>query len=125
MLYTSLSGFQNLPAGTGAAYTASFNSGAASGAYQSNHTLVVSDANLPGAQPGTSLVLVLKGTITAHSAADLDGDGDVDMNDVSVLVNVLLGLDTNPAYVAASDLDPSGTLDGADIQRFVNLFLPP
>jgi hypothetical protein len=60
-----------------------------------------------------------------HRRADLDGDGDVDPDDVDTFVNVLLGQDTDPHHVAASDINQSGAADGQDIQPFVNLLLGP
>lgn len=54
---------------------------------------------------------------------DLDRDGDTDMDDVSVMVDVLLGVDANPVHWAAADVDDSGTVDGADIQPFVELLV--
>lgn len=54
---------------------------------------------------------------------DLDRDGDRDIDDLSVMVNVLLGADTNPIHLAAADVDDSGTVDGLDIPPFVDLLV--
>lgn len=50
---------------------------------------------------------------------DLDHDGDVDLDDLTALVDLLLGLDTDPARLAVADLDGSGAVDGLDIAPFV------
>ena len=79
---------------------------AAGGAYQGNGT---------GCHPNRCPAL----------PGDIDGDGDRDMTDVGVFIDVLLDLDTDPHHVAASDINQSGTADGLDIQPFVDLLLTP
>lgn len=54
---------------------------------------------------------------------DIEGDADRDAADVAAFANVLLGLDTTAAHVAAADMDCSGAADGADIARFVQVLL--
>jgi hypothetical protein len=54
---------------------------------------------------------------------DINDDGDADLDDLPVLVDVLLGLDTDPYHVCAADLDGSGAPDGNDIQPFVGLLI--
>ena len=53
----------------------------------------------------------------------MDGDGDLDLNDVTDFVNVLLGLDTDPVHLAAADLNGDHAADGLDIQMFVDAML--
>jgi len=57
-------------------------------------------------------------------SADIDGDGVADLEDVTVFVNVLLGLDVDPDHVAASDVNLCGAADGLDVQPFVGLLVP-
>ncbi len=52
-------------------------------------------------------------------SGDIDGDGTVDMNDVSMFVDVLIGMDTDPAHVARSDLSSDGLANGEDISLLV------
>lgn len=66
-------------------------------------------------------------TITAHSGirGDFDGDGEVDMDDVPALVDVLLGLDTDCVRRLIADMTGDGLHDGRDVQAFVNALLAP
>ena len=56
---------------------------------------------------------------------DVDGNGIVDANDVAAFVNVLLGLDSNPAHVTASDLNQDGGVNGDDIGLFIMVATNP
>jgi hypothetical protein len=87
------------------------------------HTVVYSGA-IPGLDV-TGTLGVASIVIRNCGHGDIDNDGDTDMVDANLFVAVLLGLDTNPAHVAAADLDCSGIADGLDIQPFINLLLTP
>ncbi|MCK6484010.1 MAG: hypothetical protein HUU22_10230 [Phycisphaerae bacterium] len=50
---------------------------------------------------------------------DIDGNGALDSQDVSLFVEVLLGLDTDEAHVTRADMDRSGTADGDDVGLFL------
>jgi hypothetical protein len=54
---------------------------------------------------------------------DVDGDGDVDTDDLNLFVQVLLGSDGNVDHQVASDMNGDCTADGRDIQGFVAAFL--
>lgn len=54
---------------------------------------------------------------------DVNGDGDVDQDDVSLFVRVLLGLDVDPYRVLVSDVNLDGAPDGDDIQPFTSIVL--
>ena len=59
---------------------------------------------------------------TACNAAgrgDVDSNGVIDLTDLSVFVDVLLGQDTNVLHIEAADVSCDGTVDGLDIQPFV------
>lgn len=58
-----------------------------------------------------------------HRPADVDGDGDVDLDDLGCFVNVLLGLDTDPGHLAAADFTGDDAADGLDIQMFVGAMI--
>jgi hypothetical protein len=54
---------------------------------------------------------------------DLNGDGGVDILDLQLCVNVVLGTETTPAIVAASDLNGDSIADILDVQLLVNIIL--
>lgn len=126
-LYTDASVFSNLAAGAGMAFTASFNSAAGAGTYQSSYTLAVSDENLPGAQAGTSLVVVLQGTVVAGCPADFDGDSDVDLDDFTWFRGCFNGPNRTPASgcVAGPDMDHDNDVDLDDFSIFRACFNGP
>jgi len=61
--------------------------------------------------------------VTFVVPGDIDGDADVDDADTTLFVAVLLGLETDPTYVARCDLNDSGTADRLDIQGLVAALL--
>lgn len=83
-------------------------------------------ASLPsgdGVAGGDAVILF---TVTgAATSGDIDGDCDIDSNDLSLFINALLGDTTEPFY-SNSDLDGSGLPpNGEDIQPFVAAYLGP
>ncbi|MCB9853863.1 MAG: hypothetical protein H6819_12255 [Phycisphaerales bacterium] len=54
---------------------------------------------------------------------DVNGDGDVDIDDVQLFVAVLLGVDSDPYRVLVSDVNVDGTPDGKDVQPFTLIVL--
>ncbi len=56
---------------------------------------------------------------------DIDGDGDVDFDDVTSLVDVLLGIEGDPSFLARSDLNGDGAVDGLDVAPLVGILLEP
>lgn len=54
---------------------------------------------------------------------DIDGDGDVDTDDLNALVAVLLGAPFDPEHVARADQDGDGASNGGDVQPFIEAFL--
>ena len=57
------------------------------------------------------------------TVGDVNGDGDDDWDDVAAAVQVLVGLDTNPAHIVATDANCDGVADGRDIQPLIDLWL--
>lgn len=60
-----------------------------------------------------------------YRRGDLDGDHDVDSEDISIFVDVLNGTDTDPNHVANASMDCDDTQDGLDIQQFANTLVEP
>lgn len=69
-------------------------------------------------QPGGNAV------ITFHKmSGDVDGDGDIDYDDLNALVAVLLGAPLHSGDVIRADLNGDNAANGLDIQRFVEALL--
>jgi hypothetical protein len=59
----------------------------------------------------------------APGEGDVSLDGKVDVVDVQLGVNVILGVETDPGIVARADVNGDGSVDVLDIQRIVNIIL--
>jgi hypothetical protein len=78
------------------------------------------DDHAGGTDAGSAYVFDL--THILHPG-DLDGDLDVDLTDLNILVNVLLGVDVDPIHVLRADIDCSGKANGLDIRPFTYILL--
>ncbi len=65
--------------------------------------------------------VVLSGT--TPTKGDLTGDGKVDIADVNIVINVMLGKAASDEQKAASDLTGDGKVDIADINAVINIML--
>ena len=54
---------------------------------------------------------------------DLNGDGNVDIEDVNLLINLILDKITPDQLQGDADLDGSGSADVADVNELINLIL--
>ena len=54
---------------------------------------------------------------------DLNQDGNVNVLDVQLAVNVFLGTETNVGIVGRSDINGDGKVNVLDVQLIVNIFL--
>ena len=54
---------------------------------------------------------------------DVNNDGKVDVQDVNILVNILLGTDQASNYDGRADVDESDTVDVGDINTVINIML--
>ena len=54
---------------------------------------------------------------------DVDGNGTVDVTDVNILVNIVLGKDAADNYGSNADIDGNGTVDVTDVNLVVNIIL--
>jgi hypothetical protein len=59
-------------------------------------------------------------TVVVLGTGDLNGDTYCNLGDVQLFVEVLLGIDTDPAHHSAADMTCDGAVDARDIQVFVN-----
>jgi hypothetical protein len=55
--------------------------------------------------------------------ADINLDGQVDVLDVQLCVNIILGTELDPAMIARADLNADGAVDVLDLQLIVNEYL--
>jgi cytochrome c peroxidase len=58
-----------------------------------------------------------------ENLGDIDGDGDLDADDIAAFVTVLLGLDTDPNRVAASNVNADAGADAGDVSPFTRLMV--
>ena len=54
---------------------------------------------------------------------DIDGDGKVDVSDVNLAVNIILGKESRADYIARADMDGNGSIDVTDVNMIVNIIL--
>ncbi len=62
-------------------------------------------------------------TPTGPLTGDVNLDGQVNVVDVQLSVNVFLGTETDAGMVTRSDVNPDGTVNVVDVQLIVNIFL--
>lgn len=56
-------------------------------------------------------------------AGDVNGDGEVDVTDVNILINILLGKDDAAKYSGRADVDGNGEVDITDVNIVINKVL--
>ena len=54
---------------------------------------------------------------------DLNGDGKVDVSDVNIAINIILGQDTDDATKALADLNGDNKVDVSDVNSLINIIL--
>ncbi|MBR1881782.1 MAG: chitobiase/beta-hexosaminidase C-terminal domain-containing protein [Muribaculaceae bacterium] len=54
---------------------------------------------------------------------DVNGDGEVDVNDVNILINIVLGKDDASKYEGRANVDGAGDVDVTDVNTLINLVL--
>ncbi len=100
---------------------------AVSGTVATNQAASMLAADAAGntlACPGMSSEVL---TLIAPSiqVCDIDGDGDIDGDDQTIFIAVLLGSDTNPDHIQRSDISGDGFADGLDVTGFVQCRVAP
>ena len=54
---------------------------------------------------------------------DLNGDGKVDISDVNIVINVMLGKNQDPDTKAKADVTGDGKVDISDVNAVINIML--
>ena len=68
-------------------------------------------------EPGYFTGLVSKKT------GDINGDGTVDVADMNICINIILGTNNDPAATALADLNGDRTVDISDVNALINIIL--
>ncbi len=76
------------------------------------------DGHLWASAMSQGVVQILMGS--TGLAGDIDADGDLDDVDQALFISVLIGDESDAAYVARSDLNGDGLPDGRDVPAFVS-----
>ncbi len=71
---------------------------------------------------GPNTVAENNGDITLKRG-DLNNDEKVNIQDIQLCVNVILGAETNPGIVARADANDDGQVNNSDIEEIVNIIL--
>ena len=87
--------------------------------YAVNGTPIEGDSFTMPAEDVTVTAL-LRATLTP---GDLNGDGNVDVSDVSLLINVALGKEVTLAAGAVTDLSGDGNVDVTDVSLLINIIM--
>ena len=86
-------------------------------------------------QPGTHSVHAVTVSLGKHSrtiplTVEFDGlpgdvnlDGSVDVADVNIVINIMLGKDSAQNYAGRADIVADGTIDVSDVNAIINLML--
>lgn len=59
----------------------------------------------------------------AYAVGDVDGDGKVDVTDVNIVVNIILGKDNAANYNGRADVNGEDGVDVSDVNAIVNIIL--
>lgn len=54
---------------------------------------------------------------------DVNGDGDIDINDINIIINIILGIDSAEKYDGRADADGNGEVDVIDANIIINKIL--
>ena len=87
-------------------------------------------ATAAGYKPFTTEVDITVGNVALDiylnrdtAVGDVTGDGNVDIEDVNALINVILELTSVDTLMGTTDIDGDGTTDIADVNALINIIL--
>ena len=91
-----------------------------SGAYFNSYGTVV-DAN--GYTISSRNVVISKPTTPQYSLGDINGDGKVDVSDVNIVINIMLGKVQASQYPGNADVNNDNKVDVSDVNKIINIML--
>ena len=91
-----------------------------SGAYFNSYGTVV-DAN--GYTISSRNVVISKPTTPQYSLGDINGDGKVDVSDVNIVINIMLGKANASQYPGNPDVNNDNKVDVSDVNKIINIML--
>ncbi|MBQ7690046.1 MAG: Ig-like domain-containing protein [Muribaculaceae bacterium] len=59
----------------------------------------------------------------AYATGDVNGDGEIDVQDVNILINILLGFDSADKYAGRAFIVNTDQVDVADVNALINIML--
>lgn len=83
------------------------------------------EVNVKISIPGANLILKVEqegGEPAPQVPGDVDANGSVDLNDMNILINIMLGKADGAAYPAA-DIDGNGAIELVDMNSIINILL--
>lgn len=80
-------------------------------------------ANVKCAIPGAYVVLSISQNGELALKGDVDGNGEIDVNDMNILINILLGNDDAANYGGRADVNGDGIVDVSDVNEIINIML--
>ena len=60
---------------------------------------------------------------TTYTVGDVNGDGNVDVSDVNIIINIMLGKDDGSAYDGRQFVTDDTTVDVSDVNLVINIML--
>lgn len=64
----------------------------------------------------------IPGTPVAKNG-DVNGDGTIDVDDVNIVINIILGSEDKDKYAGRADVNRDGTIDVDDVNEIINIIL--
>jgi len=86
-----------------------------------NGSATVTATAMDGGSQATCLINVTGGP--ASLTGDVNGDGVVDVADINVLLNIILGNDSASNYGGRADVNGDGNIDVSDVNSVINIML--
>ncbi len=93
--------------------------------YQSKPIVAGSSVNIRMTPVKNAVLIVDKDltTITLMGPGDLNNSGKIDGGDLNILINIMLGKESEYDYGSRADVNNDHTVDGNDINTLINLIL--